>query len=351
MDLSILQCPLTRQPIRMASLYEIAEANKKIPDLLDPLEMGVANEEGNWFYPIWKNIYHLHSFYSIPLLNNIAAGKSMEFDKQRIFNYFNQLSFHDFEGRQIYNDDDAFVDFRPLLLPYTQHGFYNCRQYLDKKGKYYVDAACGPVAYKEYIQLAEDFDYRICIDLSVNALLQAQQNLSLAKQSGIFICGDLTALPLQDGIADAVLCQHALFHVQKKLQAKVIQELTRVAAPGKKIAIVYDWFYHSMFMNIALGPYQLYRIIRHWAGKGYARIFRKDKLYFYAYPYSWFVKNNPGKKIECYCWRSVNIHFTRFYIHASLGGKKLIDRIWKMEKENPKRMGRLGEYPIIVIEK
>ena len=350
-DLSILRCPKTHQSLRYATQEELSLANSKMNEQSLVFDQGLVNEAGTWFYPIYKDIHCLHSFYAILLPGGIEDSKQMEFDRQRIFNYFNEIKYHDFEGQSIYDDAEAFVDFRPFLLPYTQHGFYNCRQYLAQKGRYYVDVACGPVAFKEYIQLATGFEYRVCVDISLNALLQAQRNLAAHGQAGIFICADLLSLPLRDRIADAVLCQHALFHVPKNLQAQGVGELVRIAAPGKKIAIVYDWFYHSWFMNLALGPYQLYRIARHWAGKIYARIFKKNKLYFYAHGPSWFLRNNPGKKLEIYSWRSINIHFSRFWLHKKWGGEKIVNYIWKLEKKYPERMGRLGEYPIIVIEK
>jgi hypothetical protein len=349
--LSILQCPISQQELLIASREQLAIANEQLHEFFFSFEEGLVNAGADWFFPAYKDVYCLHPFYAIPLKENARPTREMEFDKKRIFNYFNQIGYQQFEGQSIYDDAKQFVDFRPFLLPYTQHGFYNCRQYLDQQGKYYVDVACGSVAFKEYIQLAEGFEYRVCVDQSLNALLQAKQNLHQYGQNGIFICGDLVSLPLKTGIADAVLCQHALFHVPASYQLKALQELVRVAATGKKIAIVYDWFYHSWFMNLALGPYQLYRIFRHYAGKIYARLLNKDKLYFYSHGLSWFRRNNPGKKLSVYVWRSFNIHFSRIYLHKKLGGEKLLSYIWKLEKKYPEKMGKLGEYPIIVIEK
>ena len=104
-------------------------------------------------------------------------------------------------------------------------------------------------------------------------------------------------------------------------------------------------------MNVALGPYQLYRIVRHWAGKVYSRLTKRDNLYFYSHGPSWFRKNNPGTRMEFFVWRSFNIHFSKIYLHKGLGGERLLNFIWKLEKRSPRRMGLLGEYPIIVIEK
>lgn len=349
--LSILQCPITHQQLRIASTVELEVANSTLFDNNPRITQALVNESGDWLFPFDNDIYFLHAHYAVPLKQGNHSHQCMEFDKERIFNYFNNIKYHDFEGQSIYDDAEDFVDFRPFLLPYTQHGFYNCRQYLEPSGKYFIDVACGPVAFKEYVQLANGFEYRICVDLSANALQQARKNLAAQQQKGIFICGDLTSIPLKDNTGDAVICQHALFHVQKKLQLTAMRELVRIAKPGKKIAIVYDWFYHSWFMNIALGPYQLYRIARHYAGKLYASLFRKNKLYFFAHRPSWFYKNNPGKKLDIYVWRSINIHFSRIYLHKGWGGERLINYIWKKETSNPRKMGRLGEYPIIVIEK
>ncbi len=349
-DYTILKCPITNEDLILADEYALSEANK-ISKKENYFSKGLVNSSGTYFFPIQSEIIFLLGYYAIPLKANGHTLKEMDFDKQRIFNYYEKINYQDFEGHQVYADANKFVDFRPIALEYTQHGFSNVRQYIHQTGKYFVDAGCGPVAFKEYVFLAEGFEYRICIDISANALLQAQKNLAKYNHPGIFICADLTNLPLKENIADAVICQHALFHVQKNLQLTAMNELARIAKPETKIAIVYDWFYHSLFMNIALGPFQLYRIARHFAGKAYARIFKKNKLYFYSHSKKWFYKNNPGSKMNMYAWRSINKHFSDIYVHKKLGGKKLLDYILEMEKKYPEKMGRIGEYAVIVIEK
>lgn len=350
-DLDILRCPLTAQDLLPASHAQLELANQQAGNIPFRFEEGLVNQSGSVFYPFYKGIYCLHLSYAIVLDEKTVLPASHHFDSQRIFNYFNAIHYETFDGKQIYGDDRDFVDFRPFLLEYTRHGFYNCRQYLPSSGKYFIDAACGPVAYKEYMALAEGYECRICLDLSINALLQARENLLGHGQKAILICCDLCAIPIRDNLAEAVICQHALFHIRKNLQATALKELVRVAAKDGRVAIVYDWFYHSWFMNIALGPFQVYRIVRHAAGKIYARMFQKDKLYFHAHSLRWFRNHQPGKKMEVYTWRSINIHFSRFYLHPKFGGSWLINRIWSWEKKYPRFMGKVGEYPIIVIDK
>jgi ubiquinone/menaquinone biosynthesis C-methylase UbiE len=120
--------------------------------------------------------------------------------------------------------------------------------------------------------LSDGYDYRICVDISINALIQAKINIERAGKKGIFVCGDITNIPISDNSCDTVLSQHTLYHIPKNDQLTAVKEMYRVAKTGSKIVIIYDWFYHSWFMNITLNFIQLYRIIRHFAGKMYVRL-------------------------------------------------------------------------------
>jgi hypothetical protein len=189
------------------------------------------------------------------------------------------------------------------------------------------------------------------VDVSFNALRQARNNLQQNNQPYLLICADMLQLPLKDNVADAVICQHALFHVPKSDQLSALQQLVRIALPSAPVAIVYDWFYHSWLMNLTLGPVQLYRIARHIAGKWYARIFKKNKLYFYAHSPGWFRANNPGTSIQFFTWRSVNIYFSKMYLHNNRIGKKILQWVIQLEKKYPEKMGTWGEYGIVLIRK
>ena len=205
----------------------------------------------------------------------------------------------------------------------------------------------------EYLNLSDGYNYRICIDISINALIQAKINMEKANKKGIFICGDITNIPLLDNCCDTVLSQHTLYHIPKQDQKRAVNEMYRVAKSGSKIVIVYSWFYHSWFMNISLNFIQLYRISRHFVGKLYVRIFKsKPRLYFYSHSLKWFKKSFVfGNDIEIYCWRSTNKYFLRIYIHKWLGGKSILKKLTEIEDKYSDFMGKFGEYPAIVITK
>ncbi len=347
--LHILKCPLTGEDLRLAGESELKRVNS-IAEMDRSITEGLVNTSGSIFYPVVEEIVMLLSQYAIRLVGE-NQQEQISFDRQRIFNYFKSIGYYEFEGQQVYADARQFVDFRPHLKEYTSMGFANTGKYLPAAGKYFADIACGPVAFKEFVQLAAGYQCRICVDLSFNALQQARKNLQQNNQPFLLICADMLHLPLKNNIADAVICQHALFHVPKNDQLAALQQLVRIALPSAPVAIVYDWFYHSWFMNLALGPVQLYRIVRHVAGKWYARIFKKDKLYFYAHSPRWFVNHNPGSSIQFFTWRSVNIYFSKIYLHNNPIGRKILQCVVNLEKKYPEKMGRWGEYGIVLIRK
>lgn len=350
LEYNILQCPFTKEGLKLADNDIIIRANKRVR-LESSFTEGLVNSSETIFYPYKKNILFFHQNYCVPLNDEIVVKQNLSFDKERIFNYYNEIKFIEFEGKRIYEDADKWIDFRSFILPYMQNSLSNVKKYIHSKGNYFADIACGSVAFKEYIQLAEGYDCRICIDLSVNALLEAQYNLAREKQNGIFICADMLSLPIKENTCDAVVCHHALFHVEKDLQLTALNEMYRIARPVGSVAIVYDWFYHSLLMNLTLGPVQIYRVARHYAGKVYATVFKKNKLYFYSHSRNWFIKNNPGTSIKFYTWRSINTYFSRLYLHQRLGGKRLLRYLWSLEESKPELMGRIGEYGVIVIKK
>ena len=347
--LHILQCPVTGEDLRMAGENELQQVNT-LAKQGESFREGLVNTSVTIFYPVMDEIVLLLPLYGIPLKGKQQKDK-IPFDRQRIFNYFKTIGYYEHEGQQVYADAGQFVDFRPHLKTYISTGFSNTGKYLPASGNYFADIACGPVAFKEFVQLAAGYQCRICVDLSLNALQHARKNLEQSNQPCLLICADMLHLPLKDNIADAVICQHALFHVPKHNQVTALKNLVRIAKPNTPVAIVYDWFYHSWLMNLSLGPVQLYRIARHVAGKWYARMFKKNKLYFYAHSPRWFKKNNPGSSIQFFTWRSVNIYFSRMYLHNNRFGRKILKWVMEWENKYPERMGKLGEYGIVLIKK
>jgi len=127
----------------------------------------------------------------------------------------------------------------------------------------------------------------------------------------------------------------------------------RVAKLDSKIVIIYNWFYNSWFMNLSLNFIQVYRILRHLAGKIYVRLVpNKPRLYFFTHNKKWFLNSFEfSNHIEFFCWRSTNKYFMNLYIHKWLFGKQILDKLIEIEDKHSKFMSTFGEYPAIVITK
>jgi ubiquinone/menaquinone biosynthesis C-methylase UbiE/uncharacterized protein YbaR (Trm112 family) len=353
-DISILQCPITHENLKLLSTEKVLGMIENYDSAfltIDQISGWLSNEGESYFYPIFEDILLLLPVYALFIGKGEDKRGRLAFDKERVFNYYNEINYSTKNSLKIYEDSPKWVDFRGVSEEYISNSFTKAKQYLSPKGKYLLDIASGPIGLKEYIDLSENFEIRICADISVNALIQAKYNYSHRK--GIYICADICNIPLKANVCDSVLCQHTLYHIPKHEQKTAVNEMYRVTKPEGKIAIVYSLFYHSWLMNISLFPLQLYRIARHFAGKIYVRLFNsKPRLYFYPHSLGWFKRNFEFKdKIEFYCWRSTNKYFLNVYIHQRLLGKRLLASLRKSEDKHPKLWGRLGEYPVIVIKK
>ncbi|OFX88162.1 MAG: hypothetical protein A2W99_10535 [Bacteroidetes bacterium GWF2_33_16] len=353
-DYNILQCPIKKENLKYLPKEHTIEFLKGYNnDLInvDEISEGFINESHSYFYPVFNGIILLLPIYAFPINSDGNDMAHMSFDKDRVFRYYNEINYISKNSYKIYEDSKKWVDFREVSEDYIKSSFCKAKRYLNASGKYLLDIASGPIGLTEYINLSENFEYRICADISVNALIQAKQNYKHRK--GIYICADITNIPLKDNCCDSVLCQHTLYHVPKSEQKTAVNEMYRVAKPSSRIVIIYSLFYHSWFMNLSLFPVQVYRILRHFAGKFYVRLFnKKPRLYFYPHSLRWFKKSFKfSDKIEIYCWRSTNKYFLNLYIHKFFGGKQLLNILKRSEEKHSTIWGRLGEYPLIQITK
>ena len=354
MDFSILMCPVTKNGLNEVNINELNQfkLNEEFQQF-GKIDKGLIDSSNSYFYPIFNNIIVLLPQYALYVGNGSDNRSKMIFDKKRVFDYYNQINFEINNSLQIYGDWKKWVDDREVSKEYSQQSFSKASKYYPKSGKYFLDIASGPVSFQEYMDLSNGYEYRICIDISINALIQAQFNIEKNGKKGIFICGDISNIPIIDNICDTVISQHTLYHIPKNEQKNAVNELYRVAKPNSKIVIIYSWFYHSWMMNLTLNIFQLYRITRHLAGKVYVKFFKtRPIIYFYAHSPSWFKKSFEfSNDIEFFSWRSTNINFLKIYIHEWLWGKQILKWLSNFEDKHSRFMGTFGDYVSIVITK
>jgi ubiquinone/menaquinone biosynthesis C-methylase UbiE/uncharacterized protein YbaR (Trm112 family) len=337
----LLICPITHSELRWVTKEESA----LVPGLHSVDQPGLmgwlkANDHAI-YYPIVDEIVFLLSRHAIRLEafeSNNTSPYGSEQTKIAIQAFYDNVGWKAKEG--VYQDARDSEDLRPVSHDYIQHCHQRVKAHLPQAGRYLLDIACGPVQYPVYESYSEQYQYRICADLSLTALREAKQKLG---DRGIYILCDITELPLQNNVADAVVSLHTLYHVPAEQQAKGFDELYRVLKVGGTSVIVYSWGTRSLLMNLFMFPFKLASYIRR-------KLFcKKANIYFYTHSYRWFCDEIKAKyNTELFSWRSVNVPFLKIFIHPLLGGHTLLKFIAYLEETFPAFMGRIGAYPLFV---
>lgn len=354
---SILKCPITGKKLTQLSEIGVVKLNQAIKrgefylgdgQLAQTLHEGFLKVEGEAIYfPIHQDILCLLPDFAIVQTFDhpgIEHNRLDENIKKEIQSFYDQIGWQPSDSvAQQFQDASDSEDLRSVTRDYIQQCHERLRRYLPSKGKYLLDAASGPIQYPVYLTYSQQYDYRICADMSLTGLLKAREKLG---DRGIYLLCDITRLPLQADQIDAIISLHTIYHVPEQQQSKAFDELYRVLKPGGKSIIVYSWGKHAALMNLFMYPFKLIkRLVQKMRGQS-------QPLYFHAHPYQWVKKQVLSRyPTKLYVWRSTNVPFLKVYIHRWLGGKYILKVIYYLEEKCPRLMGRFGAYPMFVTEK
>jgi uncharacterized protein YbaR (Trm112 family) len=214
----IVRCPLTSRPLQPVEHSELGALNAQIASgsmhqadgapVDQLLSQALRTPDGQLAYRCDGGILALLPQLALrvggddPVITGIDPAKQVV---QEFYDNFGWLQL----GEQ-YLDTIAFVDTRPLAMDYLQRCHQRVRRHLPASGRSLLDAASGPVHYDEYRRFSEGFDFRVCVDLSVLALREAQRSLGVR---GLYVLGDMAQLPFRDGVFDAAVSLHSIYHV------------------------------------------------------------------------------------------------------------------------------------------
>jgi ubiquinone/menaquinone biosynthesis C-methylase UbiE/uncharacterized protein YbaR (Trm112 family) len=321
------------------------------------LETVLVTEDGSLAYIVEAGIPVLLSATAIVLKKNEALTEheqsvSLRQEKEAVKQFYDQIGWHK-QDETVFTDAVKFEDLRPVSQEYIHHCNRRVSRYLKPNGRFLLDVASGPLQFPEYVSYSDNFDYRICVDLSLIALKEASRKLD---SKAICLLADITNLPLVDNLVDNAISLHTIYHVPKDEQQPAFEEIFRVLKQEAAAVIVYHWGDHSPLMNMVMFHYQAARLIR--------KIFRtikkstagssvstEPKLYFHAHRYSWFIRPSWKLPFELVPWRSVSVPFLKFYIHPRLFGRQALKLIYALEERFPTMAGWLGQYPMFIIRK
>ena len=363
-EVQFLWCPITNQQLIPVNEVTLEEINQTISDqtlhhydgreVNEPIEFGYINEDETLVYPVKGGIIlALKSFAIIMDQEKIAPSPDNDFYKSIVKDFYDEYGWSQEENKD-FVDARLFEDLREVSREYISNCRLRTNNQLKGSGRYLLDVASGPIQYDEYLTYSEQYDHRICMDISYQALDQARKKLG---DSGIYILGDLTEMPVRDDTIDSAISLHTVYHIHKDQQEKAIRELHRVTKPGSSAVVVYSWGWHSMFMNIAILPVRVIRAFGRIINLVTRNLIRKKiiekqaGLYFYAHSNKWLKKLDLPFRVEVKVWRSLHTDFLKLYAHRALLGKRLLKCIWNLEERYPRTMGKIGAYPMLILKK
>jgi len=255
-----------------------------------------------------------------------------------------------------------YEDLREVSREYIHKCHLRINRQLKPVGKFLLDAGSGPVQYPEYITYSDNFDKRVCADISILALKEARTRLG---EKGLYVVSDVARLPFKDDCFDGVVTLHTFHHLPLSDQKKSYLEIYRTLNQKATGVIVNGWT-NSPLMN----SFKWLVLFMEWFGRRIAKIrgvelkqkdngpTRTKKIkneqtgtFIEKLDYEWLKKEiSPFMKIDLKVWRSVNVRFLRAVIHKPYG-KLLLKILYWFEEIAPFYFGVRGQYPMIIIDK
>lgn len=358
-----LRCPETGSELRSMLADEINTLNAKIQSgtmktqegvvIKEPVKEALVNADGSYVYPVLEEkIAVLLPDKAIPINKgeDLAAPLSAA-DKKKVRDFYDEFGWQKAEDSS-YKDTVAFEDRRPVSQEYWSRCHMRLNKYL-KGGDYLLDVASGAIPNDEYLTYSQRYKLRICMDFSLLALKEAAERLD---GKGIFILGDMTNIPIAENCIDAVISMHTVYHIPVEEQTKAVAESYRVLKPGRQAIIVYSWN-KSPLMKAAFklwGPIlEGYKKIRNKpVRKKNEQTEKTPELFVQQQDYKWFsdqIRDQYNGRLGVYS--AISRSFSHTFLRKKMFGRQFSSFIYWMENQMPSLMGRLGQYPIFLLEK
>jgi ubiquinone/menaquinone biosynthesis C-methylase UbiE len=362
--ISRLVCPHSGQPLGVLAPQALEALNADIAQgavfslshvqWATPLDMALVNAAGTFYYPVLGGIFCFLDDYALQKGKQQATNETQA-ETQALQNsvraFYDSVGWEENQDEH-YVDAQLYEDTRPVVADYLTRSHRRVARYLAPEGGTFIlDAASGPVQYPEYLAYHANFEWRICLDFSVQALRQAQKKLG-AK--GVYIMVDLTCLPFAAGSMDAVVSLHTIYHIPAALQRQAFLEIYRVLAPGKSAVVVYGWGNYSRIKQLGILHLQIA-----WAFKTLMRRLKPQTsstsgfadFYVHFHNWEWFESQKWPFKLKLFQWRTLDPMVTKIWIQPFLCGKQILTWLADVEDIYPEELALSGSFPAFVIEK
>ena len=140
-----------------------------------------------------------------------------------------------------------FEDLRPVSREYIHRCHMRVKNHLPALGQYLLDAGSGPIQYPEYLTYSDSYDYRVCADISIQALTEARKRVG---NHGLMVVADIANLPFSREVFHGAVSLHTIHHLPLSEHPKAYNELYRVLKSGSSAVVVNGW--HKPPLGVAL---------------------------------------------------------------------------------------------------
>ena len=300
---TILCCPHSRSALSLVTAQELLsrlpeEERTRVPK---DITGAFVSESSQIAYPIVGRIACFLEQNSLRLATNPslerdgrdAENLSIQQSVKRWYDEFGWLC----NKSGLYNDTTLFSQASD-----TAYGIYELASHvslLDRLsgGDFLLDAASGPIAHAEYLAYSWPYKHRVCVDLSLVALREAEAKL---QGKGFCCMADISRLPFQDGVFDGIISGYTIQHIGEAQQSVAVAELYRVLKPGSHLCIITDTGLQPSGTHRALMlVLRIIRKVRHLLSIGRSRGNREQNeqrpiikpphpLYFHARNLAWW---------------------------------------------------------------
>ncbi len=287
----------------------------------------------------------------------------------------NVREFYDRVGWQMVDENlyqnARYEDLRSVSADYIHRCHMRINRHLAPEGRFLLDAGSGPVQYPEYLTYSAGYQGRVCMDISIVALKEARKRLG---DHGRYVVGDVARLPFKSNAFDGIVSLHTVHHVPMEDKLPAYDEMYRTLNSGRQMVVVNGWT-DSPLMDSLKGFKRFVRRVHGWwrrrikdqAGENMTKAASPEPAapqkvsqadpqptgtFVQKLSAEWLTEKLEGRMdYEILVWRSVSVSFLRSVIYPEWGGRFWLKILFWLEERFPRWLGRIGQYPLVVVYK
>lgn len=262
---TIVCCPHSRSAL---SLFTTSELVRRLPEeeryrIPEGTIGAFVSESSQTAYPIVGRIVDFLEQDSLRLSKDRPAERT-ELDAENASIQQSVKQWYD-EFRWLRNESGIYNDtvlFSQQSL--TAHGAYELASHvslLDRLsgGDFVLDAASGSIAHPENLTYSWFYKYRVCVDISLTALREAQAKL---EGKGFCCMANICQLPFREGVFDGVVSAYTIQHIAESQQSEAVAELYRVLKPRSHLCIIGDLQQTRAHRTLVLAVRAIRKVLR-----------------------------------------------------------------------------------------